>query len=39
MDNETVFGHFPHLRQMTEDQHRHLKNVKITGFSSAKGFG
>lgn len=37
MDNETVFGHFPHLRQMTEDQHRHLKNVKITGFSSAKG--
>lgn len=37
MDNETVFGHSPHLRQMTEDQHCHLKNVKITGFSSAKG--
>nr|CAB3481905.1 unnamed protein product [Digitaria exilis] len=23
---------------MTEDQHCHLKNVKITGFNSAKGF-
>ena len=27
------------LRQKAEDQHYHLKNVKITGFSSAKGFG
>ncbi|KAF8712669.1 hypothetical protein HU200_028429 [Digitaria exilis] len=38
MDNQMVFGHSPQLRQMTEDQHCHLKNVKITGFNSAKGF-
>ncbi|KAG2576908.1 hypothetical protein PVAP13_6NG051860 [Panicum virgatum] len=37
MNHETVFGHSPHLRQMTEDQHCYLKNVKIMGFSSAKG--
>ncbi|KAF8685395.1 hypothetical protein HU200_043969 [Digitaria exilis] len=37
MDNETIFGQSPHLRQMTENQHCYLKNVKITGFSSVKG--
>ena len=37
MNHETVLGHSPHLRQMTEDQHCYLKNVKIMGFSSAKG--
>ncbi|KAF8668440.1 hypothetical protein HU200_052253 [Digitaria exilis] len=36
MEDEFVFGHSPHLRHMAEDQHCHLKNVKITGFSSAK---
>ena len=37
LDNETVFVQFPHLSKMTEDRHCPLKNVKITGFSSAKG--
>ncbi|KAF8685350.1 hypothetical protein HU200_043972 [Digitaria exilis] len=38
MDNETIFGQSPHLRQMTENQHCYLKNVKITGCSDS-GFG
>ncbi|CAL4996320.1 unnamed protein product [Urochloa decumbens] len=37
MKDELVSGrHSLDLRQMAEDQHRYLKNVKITGFSSAK---
>ena len=37
MKDELVSGNSSQLRQMAEDQHCHLKNVKITGFSSAKG--
>ncbi|CAL4996317.1 unnamed protein product [Urochloa decumbens] len=36
MEDELVSGHSLDLRQMAEGQHRHLKNVKITGFSSVK---
>uniref|UniRef100_A0A0E0JPD2 At1g61320/AtMIF1 LRR domain-containing protein n=1 Tax=Oryza punctata TaxID=4537 RepID=A0A0E0JPD2_ORYPU len=36
--HESILGHSSqsHLRQMAEDHHWHLKNVEITGFSSAK---
>ncbi|RLN05425.1 uncharacterized protein C2845_PM13G18260 [Panicum miliaceum] len=37
MEDELVSGNSSQLRQMAENQHCHLKNVKITGFSSAKG--
>uniref|UniRef100_A0A0E0N363 DUF295 domain-containing protein n=1 Tax=Oryza rufipogon TaxID=4529 RepID=A0A0E0N363_ORYRU len=38
MKHESILGHSSksHLRQMAEDHHCHLKNVEITGFSSAK---
>ncbi|RLN41917.1 uncharacterized protein C2845_PM01G01880 [Panicum miliaceum] len=36
MEDESIFRYSSDLRQMAEDHHRSLKNVKITGFSSAK---
>ncbi|CAL5004513.1 unnamed protein product [Urochloa decumbens] len=36
MKQELVFRQYSDLRQIAEDQHRYLKNVKITGFSSVK---
>jgi hypothetical protein len=36
MKGEMISGHSSDLRQMDEDQHHYLKNVKITGFSSVK---
>lgn len=36
MEHESVFGGFSDLRQIPEQRHCCLKNVKMTGFSSAK---
>ncbi|KAL6857145.1 hypothetical protein ACP4OV_018527 [Aristida adscensionis] len=36
MQQESVFQHSSHFRQMTEHHHCHLKRVTITAFSSAK---
>ncbi|CAL4996298.1 unnamed protein product [Urochloa decumbens] len=36
MKQESIFRQSSYLRQMAEDQHCYLKNVKITGFTSAK---
>ncbi|PUZ43049.1 hypothetical protein GQ55_9G631000 [Panicum hallii var. hallii] len=35
-EDESIIRHSSDLRQMAEDQHRYLKNVKITGFISTK---
>ena len=37
MDHASIFGGSSQLRQIPEQHHDHLKSVKITGFSSAKG--
>nr|XP_034600481.1 uncharacterized protein LOC117861101 isoform X2 [Setaria viridis]TKW08164.1 hypothetical protein SEVIR_6G011200v2 [Setaria viridis]TKW08166.1 hypothetical protein SEVIR_6G011200v2 [Setaria viridis]TKW08167.1 hypothetical protein SEVIR_6G011200v2 [Setaria viridis]TKW08170.1 hypothetical protein SEVIR_6G011200v2 [Setaria viridis] len=36
MEHKSILGHSSDLRQIAEHQHRSLKSVKITGFSSAK---
>lgn len=36
MDHESIFGDSSNLRQIPEHHHCCLRNVKMTGFSSAK---